>query len=227
MSTERPSIRIAPSIIASDLTRMGELVTAFDGAVVDYLHLDVMDGNFVPNCTFGPGYIKSLASHTSIPFDVHLMIERPELSLDQYLALKPWAVTIHYESTRFPARLLSLIRKAGSVAGLALNPATPVEMVQDILPYADMVLIMTVDPGFYGQSFMEPCLGKIERLAALRRTLGLDSLMIQVDGGINRENIARVAKAGGQVMVAGNSAFSGGDVNANVRELKKCAELIK
>ena len=159
------SLLIAPSIIAGDLTTIGVQVREFDPTLINLIHCDVMDGNFVPNLTIGPSYIGQLARHTSIPLDVHLMIERPDLSLDQYLALKPWSITIHYESTRFPARLLQRIRNAGIVAGISINPATPIEAIHDLLPYADMVLVMSVDPGFYGQTFMEPAIGRIKRLA--------------------------------------------------------------
>lgn len=220
MSTEKNKILISPSIIASDLTTIGEQVRTFDAGIVDLLHLDVMDGNFVPNLTFGPGFISSLKKHTAIPLDVHLMIEKPERSIGEYLEIKPWVVTIHYESTRFPARILQQIRKAGVLAGISLNPATPVETIFDLLPYADMVLIMSVDPGFYGQAFMEPAIGRIRKLAAhIRSEAGLN-VRIQVDGGIGPDNIARVVDAGADIIVAGNAAFKGGDVNKNVRELR-------
>lgn len=192
----------------------------FDSGIVDLLHIDVMDGNFVPNLTFGPGYISSLKKHTAIPLDVHLMIERPERSIGEYLEIRPWAATIHYESTRFPARILQQIRKAGVLAGIAINPATPVEAVFDLLAYADMVLVMSVDPGFYGQAFMEPAIGRIQKLARHLQSMPDLNVRIQVDGGIGPDNIARVASAGATIVVAGNSAFKGGDVNKNVQVLR-------
>jgi ribulose-phosphate 3-epimerase len=223
MSTEAKKILISPSIIASDLTVIGEQVKSFDPVLVSLLHCDVMDGNFVPNLTFGPGFILDLKRHTDIPLDVHLMIEKPELSISQYLKAKPWALTIHYESTRFPARLLSEIRSAGVLSGLSINPATPVEAVYDLLPYTDLVLIMSVDPGFYGQAFMEPAIGRIRTLAEHIRKSGNEAVRIEVDGGIGTGNIAAVVRAGAEIIVAGNSAFKGGDIHANIRALLKSA----
>jgi ribulose-phosphate 3-epimerase len=224
--TEKRKILISPSIIASSLSTMGDMVKTFDPAVVDLLHMDIMDGHFVPNLTFGPGYVADLMSRTSIPFDIHLMIENPERSLDQYLKLRPWVATIQYESTRFPARLMTSIREAGVLSGLALNPATPLEAVYDILPYADMVLVMSVDPGFYGQPFMAGALPRIEKLRDFMDKQGYNGVKIQVDGGINRENIGRVARAGAEIIVAGNAAFKDGSVNRNVAELKAVAREI-
>jgi ribulose-phosphate 3-epimerase len=214
-------ILISPSVIATDLTNLGSEVKGFKPGVVDLLHLDVMDGNFVPNITFGPDYIRALKQHTEIPLDVHLMIERPGDSIKSYIDIKPWAVTIHHEATRFPARLLKMIRENKIIAGLAVNPATPVESIFDIMPYIDMVLIMSVDPGFYGQSFMEISISRIEKLSSFIRNCGLeDEILIQVDGGITRDNIKSVVEAGARVVVAGSSSFKGGDVNGNIRELK-------
>jgi ribulose-phosphate 3-epimerase len=223
MSTDAKKILISPSIIATDLTVIGELVKTFDPGLVNLLHCDVMDGNFVPNLTFGPGFIQDLKKHTDIPLDVHLMIEKPELAIDQYIKIKPWALTIHYESTKFPARLLTEIRGAGILSGISINPATPVEAVFDLLPYADLVLVMSVDPGFYGQAFMEPAVDRIRRLSEHIRQAGIVSTRIEVDGGIGTGTIAAVVRAGAEIIVAGNSAFKGGDIHANIRALLKSA----
>jgi ribulose-phosphate 3-epimerase len=223
MSTEGKNILISPSIIATDMTIIGEQAEQFDGSVIHLLHMDVMDGHFVPNMTFGPAFIRDLKKHTSIPLDVHLMIEHPERSLDQYVDIAPWCVTIHYESTRFPARILQEIRSAGIVAGLAINPATPVESAFDLLSFTDMVLVMSVDPGFYGQAFMEISLPKITKLSDFIKANHSGAVRIQVDGGINAENIGRIVRAGAGIIVAGNSAFKGGDVNGNVRKLLDAA----
>jgi ribulose-phosphate 3-epimerase len=219
MSTSMKKISISPSIIASDLTTIGEQVGRFDPDLIDMLHLDVMDGNFVPNLTFGPGFIQHLKQHTTIPLDVHLMIEKPERSIDQYMKTGPWSLTIHYESTRFPARILQQIRSAGIVAGISINPATPVETVYDLVPYADLVLIMSVEPGFYGQAFMDAAVGRIQKLSEFIKDASYNTVRIQVDGGITKDNIASVVNAGAEIIVVGNSAFKGGDINKNVREL--------
>lgn len=224
--SNKPKFQISPSIIASDLTTLGNDVANFDHAIIDLLHIDVMDGRFVPNLTFGPGYIKMLMAHTNIPLDIHLMIENPDLAIAQYLELKPRYLTIHYESTRFPIRLLSLIRNSGIHAGISVNPATPIITIKDILPYLDLVLIMSVDPGFYGQRFLDIALSKIKELKDIVHALKLENqIIIQVDGGITEENIADVVKAGAGIIVAGNSAFSGGNVNQNVLRLKQAASI--
>ncbi len=203
---------------------MGTLASSLDPASVDLLHIDVMDGRFVPNLTIGSGYVKALKSHTAIPLDVHLMIERPEDSIDAYIACAPWCLTIHYESTRFPARLLSVIRNAGVRAGIALNPATPVESLFDLCEYLDLVLVMAVDPGFYGQAFMKAALGRLERMGAFLRQNGLEEkICLQVDGGISKDTIAGVVRAGARVIVAGNAVFGGGDPSSNARVLKELA----
>jgi ribulose-phosphate 3-epimerase len=217
-------ILISPSIIAADLSTLGETVRAFDPAMVDLLHIDVMDGHFVPNLTIGPGYIQSLMKHTSIPFDVHLMIDNPDTALERYIGLAPWVITIHHESTRFPLRLLSVIKSAAIRRGLSINPATPVESIYDMLPDLDMVLVMSVDPGFYGQAFMPAALRRIRKLSDFLRREGLDrQVRIQVDGGITRDNAADVAASGATVLVTGKTAFEGGDVNKNVSLLKSAA----
>ena len=218
-------ISISPSIIAADLTTIGEQVRQFDPGLIDMLHLDVMDGNFVPNLTFGPGFIQYLKQHTAIPLDVHLMIEKPERSIDQYMKTAPWSLTIHYESTRFPARILQQIRSAGIVAGISINPATPVETVFDLIPYADMVLIMSVEPGFYGQAFMDAAVGRIQKLSGFLKEKSDHTVRIQVDGGIKGDNIASVVNAGAEIIVVGNSAFKGGDINKNIRELLACVNV--
>jgi ribulose-phosphate 3-epimerase len=183
-----------------------------------------MDGHFVPNMTFGPGFIKDIKKHTEIPLDIHLMIEEPDRSIAQYIEISPWSITIHYESTRFPARILQEIHSAGIVAGLAVNPATPIENVYDLLSYTDMILVMSVDPGFYGQKFMATSLSKMEKLSEFIKANHDRMVRIQVDGGINAENIGAVVSAGARIIVAGNSAFKGGDINSNIRHLLASAK---
>jgi ribulose-phosphate 3-epimerase len=216
-------IQISPSIIATDLSTLGSRIGAFDPSAVDLVHIDVMDGGFVPNLTIGPGYIKNLAQHTGIPFDVHLMIENPERSIERYLELKPRFVTIHYESTRFPIRLLNLIRSAGVSPGISLNPATPATSIFDTLEYAELVLIMSVDPGFYGQPFIPSSLKRIEAVAGFISAQSLSKTVIQADGGISKDNIGSVARAGARIMVAGKSAFENDAVNENCLALKNAA----
>jgi len=213
------NIKVAPSIIATDLSRIGEIAKDMDSNLIDLLHLDVMDGHFVPNITFGPGFISNLKENTLIPFDIHLMIEKPEDVIDQYINIKPWSITISYEGTNYPIRSLKKIRDSGIVAGVAINPATPVEVLFDLLPYIDMVLIMSVEPGFGGQSFMEKSLDRIKRVFDYAKSNGYDDLIIEVDGGITKENISEVVDSGVSVVVAGSSAFKNGEINKNVKDL--------
>lgn len=214
------NILISVSIIASDLSTIGEEVKNMDKNNIDMLHMDVMDGYFVPNLTFGPGYISDLKGNTEIPLDVHLMIEKPENSIDEYIKINPWCITIHYESTKFPIRILKQIRDNGIKAGLTINPATPIESIYDLVQYNDLILIMSVDPGFYGQSFMESSIEKIRKLSNFIEKNNLDNKIIQVDGGINKDNISRVVEAGAGIIVAGSSAFKDGNLDKNVKELK-------
>lgn len=223
ISTDK--LLVSPSIIASDLSIMGDTAADLSEAGVDLWHMDVMDGHFVPNLTYGPAYLRDFQKHTSIPLDCHLMIENPENWIDSYIKLKPWCITIHYESTKFPARTLKEIRSAGIIAGLALNPGTPVEVLRDLLPYIDMVLIMSVDPGFYGQSYMPEAASRIKRVKAMSEEMGLGGkVKIQVDGGISTENIADVVRAGANVIVAGSSAFKDGKVAENIQKLRLSAK---
>ena len=214
---------VSPSIIAGDLSTIGVDVETYNADIIDMLHMDIMDGNFVPNLTFGPGFIENLKKHTRIPIDIHLMIEKPENSLKRYMELNPKYITIHYESTKFPARYLNLIKENGINSGLALNPSTPIEAVFDLIEYCDMILIMSVDPGFYGQPFMKQSISRISRLKEYLVLNNFNKVKIEVDGGISEMNIKDVVSAGADIIVAGNSLFKEGDINKNALKLKNTA----
>jgi len=204
----RPTL-IAPSILSADFARLGEEIRSLDAAGADYIHVDVMDGHFVPNLTIGPSVVKALRPHTKLPFDVHLMIA----PVDPYVAAFAEAgadiLTVHPEAGPHLHRTLQLIRSLGRKAGVSLNPATPVEAALAVLDEIDLVLVMSVNPGFGGQSFIRSQLDKIRRLRQAIDASGRD-IRLEVDGGINRETARQAVDAGADVLVAGTATFQGG-----------------
>lgn len=217
------SILIAPSILAADHARLAEEIHAVEQAGADLLHIDVMDGRFVPNLTLGPPIIRSMRRVSKLPFDVHLMIEAPENSCADYVAAGANTLTIHAEACVHLYRTLTHIRSLGCRVGVSLNPATPLQMLTHVLPLVDVVLVMTVNPGFGGQTMITSMLGKIADLAEMKRRFGY-AFQIEVDGGINAENIASVQQAGAQVVVVGSALFSSGDYVKTFQLLRQAAQ---
>jgi ribulose-phosphate 3-epimerase len=217
-------MKISPSILASDLTDLKNTLTSMDKSVIDMLHIDVMDGHFVPAISFGELYTKTVQSHTAIPLDVHLMVSRPEIEIPKYYDMKPYVITYHMETTAFPVRLAQDIRTHNIRAGIALNPGTSETLLFPVLDHIDMVLFMSIEPGFYGQKFIDSIRRKIQTIADYRSKNTL-SFEIQIDGGITEQNIALVKSDGVDICVAGSSAFKvlGKGVNENVMNLKKAA----
>jgi ribulose-phosphate 3-epimerase len=214
-------IQITPSILNADLADLGAEVRRIGSA--DWVHVDVMDNHFVPNLTLGLPVIESLKGHTDLPIDVHLMIEDPDRWAPAYADAGCGSVTFHIEAAGAPVRLAREIRARGARASLALKPATPVEPYEDLLPELDMLLIMTVEPGFGGQAFLDLCLPKIRRARALTAKHGLQT-WLQVDGGISLDTIERCAEAGADVFVAGSAVYSADDPDKMVAELRAAAE---
>mgnify|MGYP002630227168 CR=1 FL=1 len=203
-------VRIAPSILAADFARLGQEVAAVSKAGADYIHVDVMDGHFVPNITIGSGMVKALRAHSALPFDVHLMISPVDPLVPDFADAGADIITVHPESGPHLHRTLQLIRGLGKKAGVALNPATPVEVLDNVIGDIDLVLVMTVNPGFGGQAFIESQLDKISAVRQRIDASGRD-IDLEVDGGINLETAPRAIAAGADVLVAGTATFQGGD----------------
>ena len=213
-------IKIAPSILSADFSKLGEEVIKLNDAGADFIHIDVMDGEFVPNITFGMPVIKAIRNKTNKVFDVHLMINNPQIYIDGFIDAGADIITLHYEAEKHLDRAIQYIKSKGVKAAVALNPATPVCVLKNIIANLDMVLIMSVNPGFGGQSFIPYSLDKIKEVKEMAIKAGNENILIQVDGGIGKDNVKDVIEAGANVIVAGSAIFNGGDIEENIKSLR-------
>ncbi len=215
-------IELAPSILSADFARLSEQIDCAIRGGGTIVHVDVMDGHFVPNLTLGPPVVRSLRKATDLPLDCHLMIERPDEFIPDFAQAGADWISVHQEACRHLHRTLTLIRSHGVSAGVVLNPATPIETLSEVLDMVDYVLVMSVNPGFGGQKFIPRAVGKIRRLAEWRAREGL-AYRIEVDGGIDVETVGEVVRAGAEILVAGNAVFGQGDPTSNAQKLLKTA----
>lgn len=215
--------KIAPSILSADFTRLGEEISAIEAAGADYVHIDVMDGRFVPNITIGPLIVEAVRRVTTLPLDVHLMIAEPDRYIASFAEAGADIIVVHAEATAHLHRTVQLIKSLGKRAGVSLNPATPLNVLDYVLEDLDLVLLMTVNPGFGGQSFIDACIPKIQALRSVMDRRGIEA-ELEVDGGVKTDNIAAIAHAGADVFVAGSAVFQSPDYAATIAELKKRAK---
>jgi ribulose-phosphate 3-epimerase len=213
-------VEIAPSILSADFTRLGEEIAAIERGGANIVHVDVMDGHFVPNITIGLPVVRALKQATQLPLDTHLMITEPGIYAEQFVEAGASMVSVHVEIDPHLNRTLAAIRKKGALAGVAINPATPLVMLEEALPFADYVLLMSVNPGFGGQKFIPTSLDKVRRLRRMIDERGLKT-RIEIDGGIDRTNIAEIAAAGAEIIVAGSAVFNESDPAQAVRALRE------
>lgn len=214
-------VKLAPSILSADFSALLESVKLVEDAGVDYLHVDIMDGHFVPNISFGPMVLKALKGKTKLPMDVHLMIENPDDYLEDFVSAGADLITIHVEACPHLHRSIQHIKQLGVKAGVSLNPGTPLAALEEILPDVDLVLVMTVNPGFGGQAFIESQLDKIKRLKAMIVSKGLTTL-IEVDGGVTLHNAALLKEAGADILVAGSAIYGADDIQKRVEAFRDC-----
>jgi ribulose-phosphate 3-epimerase len=212
--------KIAPSILSADFTRLAEEIKAVEKAGADYIHIDVMDGHFVPNITIGPLIVEAARRATRLPLDVHLMISDPDRYVEEFRTAGADIITVHAEAVNHLHRSIQLVRKSGARTGASLNPATPLDVLEYVLDDLDMVLLMTVNPGFGGQEFIKEVLPKIKKLKEMIKARGLKT-DIEVDGGINADTIGIVSSAGADIFVAGSAVFKSGDYAETIRILRE------
>jgi ribulose-phosphate 3-epimerase len=215
-------IQLLPSILSADFARLGDEVAAAGRGGGTVIHVDVMDGHFVPNLTIGPLVVKSLRRATALPLDCHLMVENPDSLIPAFAEAGANWLSVHAEACRHLDRTIELVRSHGMQPGVVINPATPVDVLFEVLPLVHHVLVMTVNPGFGGQKFIEYTLGKVRRLVELRRRLGL-AFKIEVDGGVAHDTVERIVQAGAELLVAGNAVFGAGQPERDARTLLEAA----
>ena len=213
-------IKIAPSILSADFSKLGEEIINLHNAGADFIHIDVMDGEFVPNITFGMPVIKAIRNKTDKVFDVHLMINNPQRYIDEFILAGADIITLHYEAEKHLDRAIQYIKSQGVKAAIALNPATPTLVLKDIIANLDMVLIMSVNPGFGGQKFIPYSLNKIREVKEMALKANNPNILIQVDGGIDKNNVKDVIEAGANVIVAGSAVFGDGNLEENIKALR-------
>ena len=213
-------VKIAPSILSADFSKLGQEVVKLHNAGADFIHIDVMDGEFVPNITFGMPVIKAIRNKTDKVFDVHLMINNPQRYIDEFITAGADIITLHYEAERHLDRAIQYIKSKGVKAAVALNPATPTVVLKDIIANLDMVLIMSVNPGFGGQKFIPYSLNKIKEVKEMALKANNPNILIQVDGGVDKNNVKDVIEAGANVIVAGSAVFGDGNIEENIKALR-------